>query len=410
MSDRQCPVCESQHLHSFWFWEKEDQLLREWAMDTRLHFSICRDCSSIFQNPIIPRDTTTDFDFSPSDFDLSSPETPPVLEPIEWVRQFAGYGRQAGKALEIFSEKKTFDPFLPKEGWDYEALSITEVINQLSTKEIPSQSESYDLIFCFDALECTPQPIPLLQSFYSRLKPDGALYLEAFNPLAHPRTNHLCLTRNNFCLFPFQSLLFALYKTGFTNHSAEICGRIRMLCTKMPQIPESEATKLVPTELWGHILYRFQRNFYWSWVTKRLQQFIEQSPSDPQLLEKTRKSLHESPLELHTVRDVCGACLLFVEEVANLRKNMEKDWPLVMARIFDVFKNDFNLYDLLQLAPLEGVGTFPDIERFHYNEKMIYMNTTEYFQKHFSLQEATKLCDTIIAAGQKVCGHLSSFL
>jgi len=58
MTDMPCPVCRRVNHHSFWFWEKEDQLLREWAIDTRLHFSICRDCGTIFQDPPVHEEGT----------------------------------------------------------------------------------------------------------------------------------------------------------------------------------------------------------------------------------------------------------------------------------------------------------------------------------------------------------------
>jgi hypothetical protein len=81
-----------------------------------------------------------------------------------------------------------------------------------------------------------------------------------------------------------------------------------------------------------------------------------------------------------------------------------------MQRIFDVFKNDMALYDILQVQPIPGLGVFDGVDRFHFNEKMVYMTNEDYFQKYFTEEDAKQLCAGIIQSGHTVCGHLSSFL
>lgn len=418
-----CPVCASVNHQSFWHWEQEEKLMRDWATDTRLHFSICRDCSSVFQNPMMEAAQSTADNLFGDDWNIGGTEEPQAHEPMEWVRQFTGYGRESGKALEVYFKTKRFENFLQQQGWEYKAIKIDELVSDGSdgsefvefnidfsgTNQL-EDGEQFDLVLCFDAIQHSPKPIDVLSRLYTHTKSDGALFLETFNTFSAPRVRRTCLTRDDYCLFHLHSLVFALYKAGFSNSASELCGNIRMLCTKMEAIPEADPTALIPKGMWGLLSYRFQRNYYWTWATRYLDNYINQQQSQQDLLDKARQQLHQSPQELHLIRDICGAVLLFVEEVANLRSTTQRDWSHTMKRIFDVFKNDYPLYDILQLSPLHGVGTFPDVERFHLNEKMIYMTTPEYFEKYFSQQEAEVLCDTIIQAGQKVCGHLSSFL
>jgi len=357
MTAAQCPVCDSSNHQSFWYWEKEDKLIREWAMDAQVHFSICRDCAAIFQNPFVQRDASGDL--FPSDWNFGGADEPQAQEPMEWMRQFTGFGREPGKALEIYGEKKRFENYLRQQGWEYKAVKISALATggqepssenfsfNFDAAESLEEGEIFDAVFCFDALGRAQTPSAALKQLYGHLKTGGAIYAETPNPLAAPRFKKLCLTSSEACVYSFHTLVFAMYKAGFQNIASELCASSRILCTKMEEVPSSDPLKLVPKELWGQLLYRFQRNYYWAWTASFLEKYMQQRESQAEFLEKTRQHLHQRPLELHLIRDVCGACLLFAEEIANLQRTIAQDWKQIMVRIFDVFKNDFALYDML---------------------------------------------------------------
>lgn len=425
MSDILCPVCQNPDSQSFWFWEKEEKLMRAWTPDTRVHFSICRHCGLIFQNPNVSS-SFADSSFL-SGFGMDFTEEPQSDEPMEWLKQFTGFGRESGTALEIYSQKKVFQSALAMAGWKCKAVQINAVIQDASAPPSDFSSglsnswgdpftdtldpnDQFDMIFCFDGFSSTSSPLALLSKLHSHLKENGGLYIETPNPLVLPRHNRFCLTSEESCVYPFQSLVFALYKTGFKNTASEICEKARIFCTKIEIPVEADPDKLIPNTYWGQTLFSFQRNFYWAWVIKSLQTFQAQLTQDPALLTTMRQTLTQHPVEKHFMRDVCGACLLFIEEISHLQDSLSEDWPLSMTRVFDVLKNDYALYDLLQLGPVEGLGTFGNLERFHYKEKLIYMSNTEYFERFFSQDEARQLLEAITKAGRVVVGHLSSFL
>ncbi len=475
MTDVQCPVCKSANHQSFWHWEKEDQLMREWAMDTRVHFSICRECALIFQNPIVDRSSQGDL-FSDG-WETGAEPPPPSQEPLEWLRQFTGYAKEPGRALEIYSKKKRFESQLKEEGWAVKTISLDRLLQESDTKETQTQEsptgvsekvsdpflvenpffdtektedaspenttaesppddtsslpmddpffqsekpvmnagleedDQFDIVFCFDALGQTTQPLEVLNKIHPHIKDEGVIYVEVENPAVNPRVNRLCLKSEERCAFPFHSLIFTLFKAGFMNASAELCGRIRCVGKKIEPNPKVEAVGSVPNEVWSYALHRFQRNYDWMLVNKFLEQYQNQAQlNNNDLLERTRTQIRQNTWELSRIRDVCGAALLFVEEVSALRNTLAKDWPVTMNRIFEVFKQDFALYELLLRGVLQNLGTFYDAERYHYNDKMVYMTNTEYFEKYFSEEEARRLCDSIVEAGKIVVGHLSSFL
>ncbi len=438
MNEIKCPVCNSLEHQSFWFWEKEDKLMRNWAVDTKVHFSICRSCTAIFQNPMI--DTESSEDAFMASWDMDSTTQAPPDEPLDWIQQFGGTAKQPGKALEVYSKGKRYENYMQQLGWEIKTISINHLLQNQSGEEesllsdknetdaddpfsSPSAfgdiftfdeginaSDRFDLILCTDALSHTSRPVEVLKKLHSHTKDDGTLILEQDNPFALPRIRKICLTSDELCILPLHSLIFALYKAGFTNTASEMCGRIRCLATKIESQPDADASQLIPKHIWEQIIYKFQRNYYWMWVTTFLENYRMQSQTNPNLLEETRKTLHQKPFELHCIRDVCGACLLFVEEVTTLRNSLAEDWPMTLHRIFEIWKNDYVLFDLLRMAQLDEVGTFQQIERFFFNEKMIYLTSGDYFQRFFSEEEARRLCDSIIRAGQQICGQLSSFL
>jgi hypothetical protein len=420
MTDVQCPVCQSVRHQSFWYWEKEDKLMQAWAQDTQAHFSICRDCSTIFQNPMTNQ-AVAEFNMF-DDFNLNPTPLKPS-EPLEWLRQFTGHGKTPGTALEVYATQKRFEPTLSAEGWTIKSVHIASVLSSDTPTEAGEETtfgfqaapgilpdDQFDAIFFFDGFGATAQPIDVLNTLHAHLKEEGCLYIETSNPLVLPRHKRICLTSEEICVYPFQSLVFALYKSGFKNIAAEMCERNRIFCTKIEPSPEASPNDLIPNTYWGQVLYNFQRNYYWAWVTNYLEAFQVKHQSDPTTVDQVRDYLQQHPIEKLYIRDACGSCLLLVEEVGHLKDTLSQDWKLSMSRIFDLFKNDYAIYDLLQQGKLEGVGTFPDLERFHYNEKMIYMATPEYFERFFSEEEAESLCNAIMQAGRVVVGHLSSFL
>ncbi len=414
MNQVQCPVCQSNNLQDFWYWEKEDKLLRMWAMDTRMYLSICRDCSTIFQNPLVP---TSSEDSSFSVWEEPDGDTLSTKEPLEWMRQFTGFGKEPDRALEIYANKPFFEKTLKEEGWDIKVVPIQSIIDSDQDSDDGSSDspfedgEEFDLIFCYNALEKTTQPIMVLEKIHDHLKKDGGLFVEVANPSVAPRVDKICLSSDEICSFPFQTLIYALYKAGFTNQSAEITGKNRCFCTKIDKNPDADATTLVPHNHWSHLMSRFQRNYNWAWAASFLKKYMVQSQTQPQFLEQTRELLRQRPEELAIIRDICGATLLFVQEIDTVRQTLESDWHITMSRIFEIFSKDYGLYDLLQTGnEMELLGTLPDVERYFYNEKVVFMTTSDYFKKYFTKDEATKLCNSIIQSGEVVCKTLSSFL
>ena len=274
----------------------------------------------------------------------------------------------------------------------------------------PEDGEQFDVIFCFDVLERTIQPDTLTEPVSLISKPDGKLYIQVFNPYAAPRVNQTCLTAEDHCVYPFRTLIYTLYKNGFNNEGAEMSGKTRCICGKLDTLLSPKPSEVVPREYWAETTYRFQRNYYWMWVTRYLENYITQVQVRPEILDISRNQLSQNYIHRHFIRDVCGACLLFVQEVSSLQPTLAEDWHITMSRIFTAFKYDYALFDLLQRGNLTGIGIFPHIERFYFNEKMIYMTDADYFHKYFSEQEANQLCHIIVEAGKVVCGHLSSLL
>ena len=422
MTTAQCPVCNSRNHQSFWFWEKEDKLMREWAMDTTVHFSICRDCALIFQNPPVAKASESDLFFT--SWNIGADSTPQGDEPFDWLKQFTTIGKQPGRVLEVYSKNKRFDSVMTQNGWQVKTIRADRLMAKPETSPPPlpgleptapeedslAEGEIFDLVLCFDVLGQCADPVGLLTKLHGYLRENGAIFVEMENPMAAPRAKKFCLTSDELQVFPFHTLIFTLYKAGFANTAAETCGRIRCLGTKADLNPDADPGKLMPQGIWGQVLYWFHRNYYWAWVISYLENFQARLQIQADYMDHARNELRQRFHELQIIRDVCGSCLLFVEEVSTLRNSLGEDWHLTLHRIFEIFKQDYALYDLLRQGPLEGVGTFPDVERFHFNEKMIYVTNADYFQRYFSEEETRRLCDAIIRAGQVVCRHLSSFL
>ncbi|GEM_PF-6861432 len=438
MNEVRCPVCNSVEHQSFWFWEKEDKLMRNWALDTKVHFSICRSCAAIFQNPAIAGSSSDELFAVNWNMEAASPL--PSDEPVDWIQQFGNRAKVPGKALEVYAQTKRFEGFLQPLGWEVKTIGIDRLLKKpdkanFSTasetvesdtqdpfaftsgfdlaspmEEELTDSDQFDLIFCTDVLNRTSRPVDVLHTLRGHVKDDGAILVEQENPFTLPRAGKICLTSEDTCLLSFHSLVYAMYKAGLTNAAAEICGRTRCLATKIDPQPDADAAQLVPPKIWEQILFKFQRNYYWAWVNSYLENYQAQAGVNPAALDTARQSLHQNPFDLHCIRDVCGACLLFVEEVTILRNSLAEDWPMTMHRIYEILKNDYALYDLLRRGPLEGCGTFAHIERFYFNDKLIYLTTPDYFKKYFSEEEARRLCDAMIQAGKVICGQLSSFL
>jgi hypothetical protein len=407
-----CPICKSNSHQSFWFWEKEDKLMRLWAMDTRTNFSICRECALIFQNPLVHSPSSEDSMFGSWDSQSDAMISP--KEPLEWLRQFPRRGRNPERALEVYSKNSRFKDTLQNENWDVQAISLSDLLSETgnaSGATVLADGDEYDLIFCFDVLEKTDRPLEVLSKLHKHLKSTGGLLVETFNPYVAPRLNKICLTSDDACVLPFQTLIYALYKAGFTNQAAEVCGKSRCYCTKIDPNPDAEATKLITPNYWAHLTHRFQRNYYWAWVCGFLDRFLKQTQSNPDFLQHTRTLLRQRPEDLSEIRDVCGAALLFVQEIDAVRQTISKDWSLTMQRLFDILSKDYVLFDLLQTgAAIPNFGTLPDIERYYFNDKMIFMTNTDYFERFFTQDDAAQLCQGIIKSGEIVCKNLSSFL
>ncbi len=414
MSEMCCPVCKSLNHQSFWFWEKEDKLMRMWAMDTRVHFSICRECALIFQDPLVPSLSSEDWGFG--DWGEQSDSQLLPKEPIEWLRQFPRRGKQPARALEIYSKTSRFHDMLKNEGWDITAIPVNSLLSPPENGSDPLppdllDGEKYDLIFCFDVLDRVPHPIDILNRLHACLKSDGGLFVETFNPYVAPRNKKICLSNDNPCIFSFQTLIYALYKAGFSNQAAELCGKCRCFCTKIDPTPEADASKLVPNTYWSQLLYRFERNYSWAWVNGFLDRYLKQVQYQPNSLNQTRDLLRQRGEDLVLIRDVCGAVLLFAQEIDTVRQTLSSDWSLTMHRIFEILGKDYALYDLLQTgSPMPELGTLPDVERYFFSEKLIYMTTTDYFERFFSQDDAKRLCQSIVQSAEVVCKTLSSFL
>ena len=387
-------------------------------MDTTLHFSICRICSAIFQNPLV-QSPSSDNAFLQG-WDADDTQVPPVQEPMEWLKQFTGYGKEPGRLLEVFSSKKRFEEPLSQQGWEVKTVPVSMMDGSQDESQAGTENtglddgEQFDLIICFEALEQTSRPLDLLTRLHGRLKDDGAIYIEVTNPMIAPRVNKISLTSEETIIYPYQTLIFTLYKAGFTNKAAELCGKNRCVCTKVDPSLSSEVENMVPKDLWSKVLYGVQRNYHWAWTVNFLKKYHDElavrEHSADQFLQETRVSLRKRPIDLHIIRDVCGACLLFVQEVATLRETLSNDWTVTMGRIFEILKNDYALYDLLQTAGMSDFGVIPDVERYYLYDKMVFMTNPDYFERFFTEEEAEKLCDSIIQSGEVVCKTLSSFL
>lgn len=400
-----CAICGSDELHSYWFWEKEDALMRSWAMDTRLHFSICRQCGAIQQNPPVGgQDDFADSVFMAFDQGADQGKDS-THETVDWLQQFIHIAKEPLRALELYGSTPRFVDYFQSLGWPAEAMSIREFETRGDV-----ESEQYDIAIGFDALSRSGDPLHALKRVRETLKPEGGVYIQETNPFAIPRLNQITLTVEQRFVFPFPTLMFLLYQAGFVNKLTELGTSHRSFFTKREEDLGMTLRDFAQENLWSHLLMRTQRNFYWAWVTRDLASYVERVQSEPDLRDTMRAELRKKPIDLMIIRDVCGASLLFTQEVATLRQSLHQDWPVTMGRIFDILQNDYALYDLLQCSGVPGLGVFSGIDRFHFNEKMVYMTAPSFFEKYFSQQDAEALCAGIEQAGAVVVGHLSSLL
>lgn len=411
----QCPVCAGKNHHTFWYWDNEDSLMRKWAADCRIQFQICRDCAAIFQQSLNETESSPEIPFFEGFADELVRSS--HHEPFEWLKQFANIGKQPCKALEIYAVQHRFSDALKEQGWEIHAVPYESLLadGQPPAETLAGGSfaadDRYDLIFCFDVLSRTPAVVELMSAIHDRLTDTGVLYLEAINPVLLPRIDRMYLTSEQQCLMPFETMIFLFHKTGFINRGAELCGKARCFLSKSEPHPEADPTQLLEKRLWEYTLFRFQRNFYWVWAADFLRKYLQEQSRIPNCLEQTRAALAKRPGELQILRDVCGAVLLFVQEVDTLRATLASDWKATMQRIFDILKQDFAMFELLRTAsPIQGLGTMPDIERYYFNEKMIFMTNHDYFDRFFSETEAAQLCAGIVRSGEIVCKTFSSFL
>lgn len=404
MESARCPVCSSESLHSFWYWENEEFLMREWAPDCRLHVSICRECATAFQNPAVEKvDDMMDFSVS-FDMDEAAP-APSAKEPIDWLHQFSGVGRDPLRGLDVYVESPMFEIPLRDLGWDVASISLNDLLEQG-----PPAGGQYDVVFCFDALNHTLQPQRVIEQLRPVVKDSGGLFVETNNLLAEPRRNIPAFTSKQKCLYSFPSLIYLLYKNGFRNYMAENAGRTRCFLNKVDMPDNADVRETSDKEYWAYVVYRCERNFWYQWAGRQLESFMQRRQSDPAALDAIRQEMRHDPHKLTLVREVCGAMLLFAQEVDTIRQTLSSDWHSTMSRVFDILKNDMILYELLQLEPMQGMGTLEPIGRLHLNEKMVYMTDAEYFQKYFTEDDARQLCENVIKSSQTVIGHLSSFL
>lgn len=398
-----CPICKSESSHSFWFWENEDVLMREWAPDCRLHFSICRDCAAIFQNPPAPLgDDTFSMD---AVMDASAAQSNQVNESLDWLSQFSGRAQEPMRALELFTKSAAFEETLKTQGSDVTAVSAKEFL-----ENDYSQVEPFDIVICFDVLNETSDPNGVVQKAHSVLKEDGGLYVDVVNPLVLPRANQMCFTARQRTLFTFPTLMYLTYKNGFRNMMGEVTGSARSYLKKI-EVPASVSPgEVASKDYWAFVTYRCERNYWFTWAGLYLYKFMQTRQSDPNALETARGQLRHDSQHLQIIREVCGVLLLFAQEVQTLQQSLEGDWHQTMARIFTILKDDLVLFDLLQLEPMENMGLLAPMNRFFLNEKMIYVAEAEYFKKYFTQDDAEQLCKNIFKSSQTVVGHLSSFL
>lgn len=398
-----CPICKSESSHSFWFWENEDVLMREWAPDCRLHFSICRVCATIFQDPPASiSESPFSMDFS---MDASAHPMNEAHEPLDWLSQFSGKGQDALRTLEVYSKKPKFEETLKSRGWDVKAVSAKEF-----RENDWGQDGPYDLVICFDALNECDDPEALAQKAHAVLKDDGGFYVDVVNPLVLPRGNQICFTAYERVLIPFPTLMYLTYKNGFKNLMSEVTGSVRSYLQKIPVPASVSPSEVASKDYWSYVTYRCERNYWFAWTGKFLAKFIQLRQTDPHALDTARNELRHDTQRMQIIREVCGVMLLFAQEVQTLQQSLSGDWHQTMARIFDVLKNDLVMYDLLQLEPMENLGLMVPMHRFFLNEKMVYTTDADYFKKYFNQDDAELLCNYIFKSSQTVVGHLSSFL
>lgn len=406
MPTSSCPICSSDKTQSFWHWEKEDVLVRAWAMDTQVNFSICRSCATIFQDPPIESSATGDgWSFAGTEADSAAMSGP--HECIDWLQQFAGVATEPGTALEIHTGSPSIHGFLESSGWSVTTVLITDLENS-PTVDVPEGG--FDLVTCFYALNRVRDPLSVLETVRTWIKPEGGLYMEEHNPLAMPRFGKICLTSENRFVFPYPTMNYIVSRAGFAQKMGEIAASGRGYFTCLDDIPEVEPLTYVTPDLWHNTIHRFQRNFYYAWATGFLRNYLETMASQPDGREKARARLHANPFHMQIIRDVCGSVFLFVQEVSTLNDTITNDWPQTMSRIFTILKEDYLLYDLLQTAEMPAIQTLPALDRFHLNEKLVYTTERDYFEKYFTLEDARQLNQSIIQAGGVVVGNLSSFL
>lgn len=401
-----CPICQQSQPYSFWYWEQEDSLMRAWSPDPNLHFVICRHCGAIYQDP--PKAAEADWGLGTfGEEDILAKVGP--NEPVDWLQQFVGRAKDPERVLEIYSQQPFFQPHFIESGWECDARSYQE----LGGDDNPTgeaENWGYDLVICFDVLNRCHDPGGLLKKVHGWLKDDGGVYIQEINPLSLPRINQTCMTSHQQVLFCYPTLLFTLFQAGFVNKMSELGSWHRTFNVKSDIATELDVRDFVKPDLWQQACFRVQRNYYWSVVTRDLIDYVQKVQENPSLTDQLRNQLRQKGELVLQVRDVCGATLLFTQEVSTLSNSLQDDWPATMNRIFNTLKNDYALYDLLKVGGFNQLGTFPGLERFHYNEKMIYMTDVDFFGKYFTQEDAAMLCKEVTNAGANVVGHLSSLL
>lgn len=377
--------------------------MREWAPDCRLHFSICRDCATIFQNPpVLISDSPFSMDFN---MDADANQINEAHEPLDWLSQFSGKGQEALRALEVYLNKAKFEETLQSRGWDVKTVAAKDFLeNEFS------QDDPYDLVICFDTLNGCSDPDALIQKAHTVLKDDGGLYTDVVNPLVLPRGNVMCFTGYERSLFTFPTMMYLTYKNGFKNLMSEVTGSVRSYLQKIPVPASVSPGEVASKDYWAYVTYRCERNYWYAWTGKFLAKFMQQRQMDPNALDSARDELRHDTQRMQIIREVCGVMLLFAQEVQTLQQSLSGDWHQTMARIFTVLKDDLVMYDLLQLEPMEKLGLLAPMNRFFLNEKMVYTTDADYFKKYFSQNDAELLCNYIFKSSQTVVGHLSSFL
>ncbi|MDP8244978.1 MAG: methyltransferase domain-containing protein [Candidatus Hinthialibacter antarcticus] len=377
--------------------------MREWAPDCRLHFSICRHCAAIFQNP--PAPLGEDSFAMDSIMDTNAEQSVQANEALDWLSQFSGRGQEPFRALELYTKSSKLEEALKAKNCDVTAVSAKEFLE----KDF-SQNEPYDIVFCFEVLNETSDPNGIVQKAHSVLKDDGGLYVDVVNPLVLPRANQMCFTGSQRTLLTFPTLMYLTYKNGFRNMIGEVTGSARSYMKKI-DVPDTVSLSEVSSkDYWSYVTYRCERNYWFSWVLRFLVNFMKSRQVDANALDTARNQLRHDPQHMQIVREACGVMLLFAQEVQTLQQSLSGDWHQTMARIFTILKDDLVLFDLLQLEPMENMGLLAPMNRFYLNEKMIYVSEAEYFKKYFTQEDAEHLCKNIFKSSQTVVGHLSSFL